>query len=406
MVERDDSWAKPESDLVALLRENKSGNGNGTDGCILFSALRSRGDDPAFNLANGIYKNGGCTRWQKYRSWLVVTLAWVVIALAAVRLCGLSHITSAPFGSGTLIAPPMSQHSNLSTTFFLTDGQLGRVQNYKAGSGLILHLHLTHHAGTNFCYTMGTASGQHSPGFACRIDSYIDQLDPALKSDPRFLPRTPWHSNETNSMIELIRPFYHMISFEFGFQVPLFPLQETDWENPNLLSVFLTRHPLERLLAGDGYVASHYNIFKENATIDDWWDYANATDGLTDNFMLRVLSNSSDCCQGSATPPQRLHEAIDLVSRFTFILDVECLDEGMEVLAKVLGIDLGDSIRANSDIYHSDHPPLESRFPFPAVYEFLRERNNLDIELYEWTRERSLVNCEAVMNRLASGHHG
>jgi hypothetical protein len=387
-----------ESDCVALLSENK--DGNGSDGCILVSPHGSRGGDTASasKLASGIYENGGCTPCQKLPSWLAVSLAWVVIVFAGanVMFCALSRISSAPSEGGTLIVPPRAQHSNQSFTIFLTDRQLERVHNYKAGSGLILHLHLTHHGGTSFCHTLGIASGQHSPDFACRIDSYVDQLGPALTSDPRFMSRVPWHWNETQSMIELIRPFYHMISFEFGFQLPPFPLQETDWENPNLLSVFITRNPLERLLSGDGYVSSHYSIFEENATIEDWWDYANATDGLTDNFMLRVLSNSSDCCQGSATPPQRLQEAMDLLSRFTFILNVDCLDEGMEALASVLGIDGGNSIRTNSDMFHNQHPPLESRFPFPPVYDFLRERNNLDIKLYEWTRERSLVNCDAL----------
>lgn len=398
MIERGDSRTLPDSDRVALLRENKGRNGS--DGCIHVSACRSPCGDTALKLTNGIYESWGYTHCQKCPSRLAVSLALVVIVFggANVSFCARSRIPSGRSEGGTTIVMPLGQHSNRSTNLFLTDRQLERVQNYKAESGLILHLHLTHHAGTNFCHTLGTSIGHHSPDFACRIDSHVEELDPALTSDPRFMSRVPWHSNETQGMIELIRPFYHMISIEFGFQVPPFRLQETDWENPNLLSVFITRHPLERLLAADGYVSSYYNIFKENATIEDWWEYANSTDGLTDNFMLRVLSNSSDCCQGSATPPQRLQEAMDLVSRFTFILDVECLDEGMEALASVLGIDLGSSLRTNSDMFHSEHPPLESRFPFPSVYEFLRERNKLDIELYEWTRERSFVNCDALKN--------
>jgi hypothetical protein len=293
-------------------------------------------------------------------------------------------------GGHTII---LSLSQNRSIALNLTAQQAGRAERYKSGKALMLFLHLTHHGGTFFCGVFSKARGLRSPNFACRIDRNVEELDSNLTADPRFFYRVPWHANETQVMIDVIRPHYEMISFEFGFVKPTFPIQETDWDNPNLLSIFISRHPLDRMLAGDGYVNTHFNIRDPNATLDDWWAYANTTHGDTDNFMLRVLSDPARCCQGADTPRERLDEAIELLGRFTFVLDLRCLDEGMEALAGILGVDLGDSLKTHSRLAHP-HPEISSRFPHREVYGFLLERNKLDIELYEWTQQRALVNCE------------
>jgi hypothetical protein len=289
----------------------------------------------------------------------------------------------------------LSLSENRTVAVNLTAVQAARVERYRSGTGLMLFLHVTHHGGTFFCGVLRKAKGFRSPGFACRIDRNVGELDANLTSDPRFFSRVPWHANETRGMIDLIRPHYDMISFEFGFARPAFPVRETDWDSPDLLSVFVSRHPLDRMLAGDGYANGHFNIRDRNATAEDWWAFANTTHGDTDNFMLRVLSSDPrGCCRGAGTPRERLDEAVELLDRFTFVLDIRCLNEGVEALAGVLGIDLGSSLQAHSRLAHPHPEELSTRFPYPEVYEFLLERNRLDIELYEWTQRRALVNCD------------
>jgi len=39
------------------------------------------------------------------------------------------------------------------------------------------------------------------------------------------------------------------------------------------------------------------------------------------------------------------------------------------------------------------HQSAKERIPYPEVYEYLLEKNRLDIELYEWSKTLALVNC-------------
>jgi hypothetical protein len=306
---------------------------------------------------------------------------------------------------------------------YLTSRQLEQVRSFRSGRGMMLHLHVTHHAGTTFCHALGasasaTIAGARdsqsldissgstlatlatgAPPFACRIDRKIDTLHANLTSDPRFSSRVPWWHNETQSMIDLLRPYYHMVSFEFGYNRPSIRLQNTDWDNPNLVSVFVTRHPLERMLSGDAYVGTHYAILKEGtnaASHQQWWDFANMTyHGYTDNVMLRVLSNDPTCCHGADTPRERLEEAVELLRRFTFILDTNCLDEGMVALASLLGLDeVANASMKHVQRLHHVHPAnVEARYPYRDVYDHLVRKNHLDLELYRWTQQQALVRC-------------
>jgi len=170
------------------------------------------------------------------------------------------------------------------------------------------------------------------------------------------------------------------------------------------------------LLAGDGYTHRKWPHLKVNGTLEQWWEFA-LDDKNTNNYALRVLAGNG-CCQGNATSREHLETAKSILRRLTFVLDVECLDEGTDAVLELLGI--SDLIRKErgSDINNSgnnnlrrrlqqqrqrllkprshQHPPPEERIPFREVYEYLRDKNRLDIELYEWSKTRSLVNCTAI----------
>ena len=115
---------------------------------------------------------------------------------------------------------------------------------------------------------------------------------------------------------------------------------------------------------------------------------------MDNNFALKVLAGPK-CCQGNHTDPIHLENAKALITRFTFVLDVACLDAGMQSLADEL--DMGITIV--EDQRHAAqhvHPDPRDRIPYPAVYDFLVERNRLDIELYQWSKTISLVDCAAL----------
>jgi hypothetical protein len=141
---------------------------------------------------------------------------------------------------------------------------------------------------------------------------------------------------------------------------------------------------------------AHPNVYRNEATEQEWMDYATTRHGDTDNWSLRILSGNvfQPCCNGNDTDPVNLEYAKALVSRFSIVLDIECLDEGMQALASILDIQIDGLLDSNNNKVL--RPPTKDRIPYPNVYEFLKERNALDVELYEWSKHRSLVNCSAL----------
>lgn len=114
-------------------------------------------------------------------------------------------------------------------------------------------------------------------------------------------------------------------------------------------------------------------------------------DRITNNYALRVFAGDG-CCDGSTTQRRHLETAKSVLSRLTFILDIECLNEGMMELAKILEIPINKAIFKKAQ----KHGPSRDRIPFEDVYDFLAQKNKLDIELYEWAKKLSLVNCSAL----------
>ena len=164
-----------------------------------------------------------------------------------------------------------------------------QIENYRTGDALILNIHPTHHAGTSFCQTIGRHGINHSiaPAFACMGDKDEVMPDGSFK-EMTNIKNMPWMHNETGPYIEAIRPYFHIISWEFeGARKMNRPLDKTNWEHPKLLSVIITRDPISRLLAGDGIIARRYPGFNEG-TLDrkGWWDYVRGSCSLSPVYMF------------------------------------------------------------------------------------------------------------------------
>jgi hypothetical protein len=260
-------------------------------------------------------------------------------------------------------------------------------QNYKNGTALMLNIHITHHGGTAFCGRMRLV-GPTPERFCANVNDEQAESIPdfdAKEYDPTRSAYRPWSYNDTSQYIAINRKYFHMVSWEFGI-LPKPSLHATNWEDPNLVSVAIIRHPISRLLAGDG-IKNSFNLTTEKG----WWDYSNGTDHC-DNFCLRRLSDRpSECCQGEFTSRTHLKAAKKLLQRFTFVIDIACLDAGMEAMAWELGFELPEIPAAD----HSTNLPYRERVGFDDVYDFLLSQNKLDIELYEWSKKKlGLVDCE------------
>jgi hypothetical protein len=274
----------------------------------------------------------------------------------------------------------------------LTPNQQRQIDQFRNGSGLLLNIHITHHGGTTFCYEIGRRL--HAPSFACMSPRLPEDAD--VGED--FPKRQPWSHNDTSTNIALIRKSFNMISWEFsapmGASLP--QIDETHWEHEQLVSVFVARDPISRLLAGDAMVNRlHPTLFAtRNATLDDWWAFAR-DDMFTNNYCMRIFAGRS-CCQGNITSPEFLSKAKSIVKRFTIILDVACLDAGIAALGKILALNMSIPVKNSMapGTKRSSHEDPKDKIPYPEVYEYLVQKNRLDIEFYEWSKQRSLVNCD------------
>jgi len=305
----------------------------------------------------------------------------------------------------------------------LTPQQRKQVENYRKGTALMLNIHPTHHAGTTFCGTIGKSAEPLPPSFACMGDRNEVAPDPLYcesESENKkclsyqdIAVKAPWKREETGPFIEAIRPYFHMISWEFG--KPKKSMDDPEWDNPNLVSVVVTRDPMSRLLAGDGITGVKYVGYnKGELSRKGWWDYAayNYERG-TDNFFLRILTTTS--IQKDEPIPNHIEARVNrtteemmdlfptginethfehgkaLLDKFTFVLDVACLDEGMDALADLLGIAILPERRKNGK-KHTYATPRE-RIGYEDVYEYLVAKNEWDIALYEYSKTISLVKC-------------
>ena len=64
-------------------------------------------------------------------------------------------------------------------------------------------------------------------------------------------------------------------------------------------------------------------------------------------------------------------DAKAMLNRFTIVLDIACLDDGMNALAELLGLEIPDE----HPFYHP-RPSNRERIGHDDVYEYLLEKNN------------------------------
>lgn len=166
------------------------------------------------------------------------------------------------------------------------------------------------------------------------------------------------------------------------------------------MSVYVSRDPISRLLAGDGWTLDRFpDVIRGTGKESTWWEYAKGKRNV-DNYALAVLAGDG-CCNGNETDPAHLDTAKKVLDRFTFILDIECLGESLQALAGIL--DIGLPPPSASERFHTAHMAAKDRIPYPEVYDYLVEKNRLSIELHEYAKSRSLVDCSKIDEMQSQG---
>lgn len=307
-----------------------------------------------------------------------------------------------------------------------------QIQSYLNGTGLVLSIHITHHAGTWLCNSMKIIGPV--PSFSCMVgDDWPANVTTTKTWGESY--------NETQFVIQNLRPYYHFVAQEYSDRHRGTLYHSKNWENENLVSVIVMRHPLDRFLAGGkcgdfhengGFpLAINMDALSNSTPKDDeiWWQYANSK--CADNYALRILtSNDTSCCDEDS-----LQSAKNMLKRFTFILDQDCLDDSIDAMKEILNMTeaetkkedgkgssgrglfdffSGSEAGYHDDFYDSDdnhiqhvlnthnkrnlslhhvHKSARERIVNDTLWEFLNHRFRHDIELYEWSKRYSIVQC-------------
>jgi hypothetical protein len=253
--------------------------------------------------------------------------------------------------------------------------KIRQIENYRKGHGLMLDFHITHHAGTTLCFW--AKKNGPCPEFACMVGKNV----PSNLSGGLGPRHTPWKYNKTDYWIRTIQPVFHYISWEYGLNPLVRSVNDTNWEHPELVSIIVMRHPIERLLSD---VSHGHQVI--NGTEEEWWEYAHMRH--TDNFALRTIMSWEGCCQAEKTSSSYVKAAKEYLSRFTFILDMECFDESLSRLSKILGLNYTHEAANQA----KKHVKIHNK----TLYRYLYHRNLNDIALYQWSKGHSLVKCNEI----------
>jgi hypothetical protein len=257
-----------------------------------------------------------------------------------------------------------------------------QIRAYRQQNALIIHIEVEYHAGHAICSVLGN----HTPGPDCW------QLKD--RPDPNYPYYYPWLHRDTAANAAVVRSQFDLVSWKFNHPPGQVKLSDTNWEHSSVLSIYVARDPMTRMLAYDKKGAELWPaVFGARINPDQahsqWWAFARSP--YTDNFALRALT-SSECCHGSHTSKKFLEQGKALLERFSIILDMDCLEEGLEAVADLLALQIALPQKKNQ-------AGARERIPEAEVYDFLVAKNSMDIELYELAKTRSLVKCNSYRER-------
>jgi hypothetical protein len=175
----------------------------------------------------------------------VLSLSLVVIMLVLVLGKKQRPI---PTTNDPLYAPEKATTSIVSESsgneYQVSELSMTQINNYRAGTALILQIHIMHDdPGSALCDTIGHANGDlDAPPEMCRLDLQHDRFPFEPSADFPF--ETPWNYSDTHSSILKVRKHFSFVSWAFDRKAPELPLRTTNWEDDNLLSVIVMRHPI------------------------------------------------------------------------------------------------------------------------------------------------------------------
>lgn len=208
---------------------------------------------------------------------------------------------------------------------------------------MVVHYHITHCAGTKL-------------------------LDIVNKNELNPPNTRPWFYDFEDKSPHEVESMFLYSGWKWGeIEIPL-PHTQIPWQSPSILYTIILREPLSRAIANDGFMAEYPEIKADN-------DYSRWVETIyCDNYLTRWITNTF-----TAEPltEEHLQLAKDLLGKFDLVLILERFPEDAKKLRDVLGWKhwYPGSKRKRKSVKDK----IGQR-----NYERLKERNVIDIKLYEY----------------------
>jgi hypothetical protein len=332
----------------------------------------------------------------------------LLVLLLPVLLDGAALVPGDAFGRQQEAAVPLDDEADFAPTTSLerirertaqaTELQL---ENWAKNQTVIANIHITHQGGTTICQKMMHAYGRPLGDANCNAN--IDDLL-HLKGMPMFQYRPPWMDKpEGWAKHFLSYAPVNFLSFEFRYPSYFKDFSVFPFRSPNVYSIIVIREPISRLMSdfvrlskrpGEACAVSvDFGPKNANERLVDILDCdASATEcGTrdTNNYAIRILT-------GVGFPEKITAKHLELakatISRFSAVVDIECMGEGSEALRKLLDFPPEAAVQTKRRIHRSARESCGN----DAVYEKLVEMHKYDIELYRYAQSISLVECAAL----------
>jgi hypothetical protein len=258
-----------------------------------------------------------------------------------------------------------------------TTTQLKGLQNYLSGTGMIVYMHVTHNAGT-------TVLGLAKKNVMLMPDNVGSIWNPCEKVNSYTASSCSFPYKQIADGLAQANAYLEsnmdLVSIEHV--LPASGPFDTIWESPGLVFVTTMRHPIGRILSGDG--TKGFNEKKKG-------DYSRwAWTQMANNYNVRCFTGRFGTV---SLTRQDLEVAKYRLRQFSVVFILEWMTESLKLACTVLR---WQNCKVAPPTKSKGHESPRSRIGNDTVYSFLVERNSLDVELYHYAVELNLKQLRAA----------
>jgi hypothetical protein len=269
-----------------------------------------------------------------------------------------------------------------------TATQLNGLQNYLSGTGTIVYMHVTHNSGTTV-WGIAKTNALVMPELYSIWNPCGNGDAYAAKSCPfPYKSKTFPYKQIADGLAQANEYLEAKLGLVFIEHVlPASGPFDTIWESPGLVFVTAMRHPIGRILSGDGTKGFDE---KEQGDYSRW-----AWAPMANNYNVRSFTNRFGTGTGTGRDDltrQDLEVAKYRLRQFSVVFILEWMKESLKLACTVLQWQNCEVPPSKKGV----HASPRSRIGNDTVYSFLVERNSLDIEFYHYAVELNLKQLRAA----------